>query len=112
MTFWPGACAVSRAAVCAGLAGSTPEDFVYFSDFPIAVSCSRNAGEMTPVTSTGVSQVMAPPSFTTFLVHSTACAAVLTAAIYLIIDLEFPRAGLIRIDAADQLLVDVRDSMR
>ena len=44
--------------------------------------------------------------------HSIAFAAVLTAAIYLIIDLEFPRAGLIRIDAADQLLVDVRDSMR
>ena len=38
--------------------------------------------------------------------------AVLTATIYVIVDLELPRAGLIRIDAADQLLVDVREWMR
>jgi 4-hydroxybenzoate polyprenyltransferase len=43
---------------------------------------------------------------------SIAFAAVLTATIYVIVDLEFPRAGLIRIDAADQLLVDVRNEMR
>jgi len=29
-----------------------------------------------------------------------------------ILDLEYPRVGLIRLDAADQLLVDVRESMR
>jgi hypothetical protein len=44
--------------------------------------------------------------------HSIAFAAVLTVTIYVIVDLEFPRAGLIRIDAADQLLVDVREWMR
>ncbi len=44
--------------------------------------------------------------------HSIAFAAVLTATIYVIVDLELPRAGLIRIDAADQLLVDVREWMR
>jgi hypothetical protein len=43
---------------------------------------------------------------------SIAFAAVLTATIYVIVDLEFPRAGFIRIDAADQLLVDVRNEMR
>jgi hypothetical protein len=37
-------------------------------------------------------------------------AAILSASVYLIIDLEFPRYGLIRIDSADQLLVDVRAS--
>ena len=44
--------------------------------------------------------------------HAIAFAAVLTATIWVIIDLEFPRAGFIRIDAADQLLVDVREGMK
>jgi hypothetical protein len=34
----------------------------------------------------------------------------MAASAYLILDLEFPRFGLIRVDAADQLLVDVRAS--
>lgn len=33
-------------------------------------------------------------------------------AVYVIVDLEFPRLGLIRIDAADQLLVQLRKSMK
>jgi hypothetical protein len=45
-------------------------------------------------------------------VHSVAFALVLTATVYVILDLEYPRVGLIRLDAADQLLVDVRESMR
>jgi hypothetical protein len=44
--------------------------------------------------------------------HTLLYAAVLSLAIYVILDLEFPRFGLIRIDAADQLLMDVRQSMR
>ena len=42
--------------------------------------------------------------------HVIGFAAVMSASVYLIIDLEFPRYGLIRIDEADQLLVDVRAS--
>jgi len=42
--------------------------------------------------------------------HVLGFAAIMTASVYLIIDLEFPRFGLIRIDAMDQLLVDVRAS--
>jgi hypothetical protein len=42
--------------------------------------------------------------------HVFGFAAIMAASVYLIIDLEFPRYGLIRIDAADQLLVDVRAS--
>ena len=42
--------------------------------------------------------------------HVIGFATVLAASVYLILDLEFPRYGLIRIDAADQLLVDVRAS--
>jgi chalcone isomerase-like protein len=36
----------------------------------------------------------------------------MTLAPYVIVDLEFPRLGFIRLDAYDQLLVDVRESMR
>jgi hypothetical protein len=42
--------------------------------------------------------------------HVAGFAAVLAASAYLIFDLEYPRFGLIRIDEADQLLVDVRAS--
>ena len=44
------------------------------------------------------------PSWTYML----AFAAVLTLTVYVIVDLEFPRVGLIRLDAADRVLVDVR----
>ncbi len=39
-------------------------------------------------------------------------AAILSLTIYVILDMEFPRIGLIRLDAADQVLRDVRASMR
>jgi hypothetical protein len=44
--------------------------------------------------------------------HMIGFATVLTLSVYVILDLEYPRAGLIRVDKADQLLVDVRQSMR
>lgn len=44
--------------------------------------------------------------------HTVVFAAILSLTIYVIVDLEFPRLGLIRVDAADQALVDLRDSMR
>jgi hypothetical protein len=31
--------------------------------------------------------------------------------VYVIVDLEFPRLGLIRVDAADQVLIDLRGSI-
>jgi hypothetical protein len=45
-------------------------------------------------------------------VHVVGFAAILTLTFYVILDLEHPRVGLIRIDAVDQVLVDVRQSMR
>jgi hypothetical protein len=42
--------------------------------------------------------------------HVFGFAAIMAASVYLILDLEFPRYGLIRIDSVDQLLVDVRAS--
>ena len=43
--------------------------------------------------------------------HASAFAVIMTLAIYVILDFEFPRLGLIRLNAFDQVLVDVRASM-
>jgi hypothetical protein len=43
--------------------------------------------------------------------HVVCFAAVLTIAFYVILDLEYPRVGVIRIDWMDQILKDVRSSM-
>ncbi len=44
--------------------------------------------------------------------HMLAFAAATTVAVYVILDLEYPRLGLIRVDAFDQALVELRESMR
>jgi hypothetical protein len=44
--------------------------------------------------------------------HIVLYAAVLSFIIFVILDLEYPRWGLIRVDAADELLVSVRQSMK
>lgn len=44
-------------------------------------------------------------------VHMVGFAAVLAEAVYAIIDLEYPRLGLIRVDAFDKPLVELRNSM-
>ena len=43
--------------------------------------------------------------------HTLVYAAALTVTIYTIIDLEFPRIGIIRVDRYDQTLIDQRNSM-
>jgi hypothetical protein len=43
--------------------------------------------------------------------HAFVFAAITALSIYMIVDLEFPRLGLIRVDAADQLMIDLRKSM-
>ena len=45
-------------------------------------------------------------------VHLIGFAATTAMALYLIIDLEYPRLGLIRVDAFDQALIDLRTSMQ
>jgi hypothetical protein len=45
-------------------------------------------------------------------IHIAAFAAVTAIALYVILDLEYPRFGLIRVDALDQLLLDVRAGMK
>jgi len=44
--------------------------------------------------------------------HMVGFAAVLAGAVYVIIDLEYPRLGLIRVDAFDVALVELRSSMK
>lgn len=46
------------------------------------------------------------------VLHVLGFAAILTLTVYVILDYEFPRVGIIRLDSYDQLLVDVRASMR
>ena len=43
--------------------------------------------------------------------HAVIFAAILSLTVYVIVDLELPRLGLIRVNAADQVLVDLRKSM-
>jgi hypothetical protein len=44
--------------------------------------------------------------------HMVGFAAATALAVFVILDLEFPRIGLIRLDAFDKVLVDVRESMK
>ena len=44
--------------------------------------------------------------------HRVGFAAVMAMALFVIVDLEYPRLGLIRVDATDAVLYDVRQSMR
>jgi hypothetical protein len=44
--------------------------------------------------------------------HMLAFAVIMAATVYVILDLEYPRLGLIRVDAVDQVLGDLRDSMK
>lgn len=45
-------------------------------------------------------------------VHIIAFAGILAITTYVILDLEYPRLGLIRLDAFDQVMIDVRQSMK
>lgn len=45
-------------------------------------------------------------------IHVVGFAAVLAVTVYVIIDMEYPRLGLIRLDAYDQVLIELRESLR
>ena len=44
--------------------------------------------------------------------HTVIFAGILSLTFYVIVDIEFPRFGLIRVDAADQVLFKLRQSMQ
>ena len=45
-------------------------------------------------------------------IHTVAFASVIAATVYVIFDMEYPRLGLIRVDALDHVLVDLRETMK
>jgi hypothetical protein len=45
-------------------------------------------------------------------IHMLVFAVIMALTVYVIFDLEYPRLGLIRVDAIDQVLIDLRDSMQ
>jgi hypothetical protein len=45
-------------------------------------------------------------------VHIAGFATIVVLTVYVTLDLEYPRLGLIRVDAFDQVLVEVRESMK
>jgi hypothetical protein len=44
--------------------------------------------------------------------HVLGFAVIMAVTVYVIIDLEYPRLGLIRVDAVDQALVGLRENMK
>ena len=67
----------------------------------LALVCSMLAG-----------YVMAGSKPRNVMLHSVAFALVLTATVYVIFDLDYPRFGLIRLDFADQALLDLLAGMK
>jgi hypothetical protein len=45
------------------------------------------------------------------LAHTVGFAAVLATTVYVILDIEYPRLGLIRVDAADEVRLELRRNM-
>jgi hypothetical protein len=45
-------------------------------------------------------------------IHVIGFALIMATTVYVILDLEFPRLGIIRVDAFDQVLVELRQSMQ
>ena len=44
--------------------------------------------------------------------HAVGFSATIAITVYVILDLEYPRLGLIRVDAADQVMLELRESMQ
>ena len=76
-----------------------PPRIIFAMLFGIALVCSLLAGR-----SKGGAKVNA--------FSMVAFAAVMAVAVYVILDLEFPRFGFIRVDPFDQVLMDVRAEMQ
>lgn len=77
-----------------------PPTIIYVLLFGLAFGCSFVAGY-----SVGDSTQRSR-------IHMIAFAAMTAIAVYAILDIEYPRSGLIRVDAADQVLIELRESMK
>jgi hypothetical protein len=77
-----------------------PPNIVFAMLFLLALGCAFVAGD-----GLAASPERRP-------LHMIAFAAAIAFSVYVILDLEYPRLGLIRVDDADRVLVDLRASMR
>ena len=84
----------------AGASEKHPPQIIYFMLFGLGLGCSLLAGFG-----------MASDS-TRSPVHMLLFAGTLAMALYIVTDMEYPRLGLIRIDAFDHFLIDVNEQMR
>jgi len=76
-----------------------PPPVVYFLLFVLVLASALVAGHAMPVARV-ISRV-----------HIVAFAFALAATVYVVLDMEYPRLGFIRIDEIDRLLIDLRQSM-
>ena len=79
----------------AGASEKHPPQIIYFMLFGLGLGCSLLAGFGTANSSARS------------LVHMVLFAGTLTLALYIVTDMEYPRLGLIRIEAFDHFLADV-----
>ena len=77
-----------------------PPGIIFWLLFGLGLGCSLMAGY-------GMAG-----SKTRSWVHMIGFAAITAITVYVIVDMEFPRFGLIRVDAMDQVLADLRQSMK
>jgi hypothetical protein len=77
-----------------------PPMVIYYMLFCLSIGCSMLAG-----------YAMAPGRERSWT-HMLGFALLTAIAIYVILDLEFPRRGLIRVDAADRALLELREGMK
>lgn len=77
-----------------------PPRIIYALLFALGLICSLLAGYR-----------MASGHYRSWL-HILGFTVITVTIVYVILDVEYPRAGLIRLQSADQVLVDVRESMR
>lgn len=77
-----------------------PPAAIYLMLMALALACSMLAG-----------YAMAGSSYRSWG-HVIGFAGVIAITIYIILDMEFPRVGIIRLDAADRVLVDLRARMK
>jgi hypothetical protein len=84
----------------AGASEKHPPQIIYFMLFGLGLGCSLLAG-FGMASSSALS-----------LVHMVLFAGTITVALYIVTDMEYPRLGLIRIEAFDHFLVDAYDQMQ
>ena len=84
----------------AGASEKHPPQIIYFMLFGLGLGCSLLAGFG-----------MAAASARSW-VHMVLFAGTLTVALYIVTDMEYPRLGLVRIEAFDHFLADAYQEMR